>query len=66
MRMPSLLKAMFIHRYRPFEIQGDMAIMPVDLLVDGDGVINEVYYGSDEGDHLPFEQIKRFANGRLG
>ena len=35
--------------------------MPAEFLVDRDGIIQTVYYGKDEGDHMPFEEIKAFA-----
>ena len=33
----------------------------VHELVRRYGVIQMAYYGSDEGDHLPFEQVKAFS-----
>ena len=60
-RMPSLLRAMFVSGYLPLVIKGSMTTMPADFLVDGNGVIQTAYYGKDEGDHLPFEQVKPFS-----
>ena len=60
-RFPSLLYAMFKKGYVPFSIGGRMDTMPADLLVDRQGIIREAYYGRDEGDHLNFERIRRFA-----
>lgn len=60
-RMPSLLKAMLIHGYFPTSFQGSLTTMPADFLVDEFGVVQKAYYGNDEGDHLPFEEIKAFA-----
>ena len=31
--------------------------MPLDILVDEGGTVQSVYYGKDEGDHMPFSQI---------
>lgn len=61
-RMPTLLYAMFGKGYLPTKINGDMTTMPADFLVDPLGNIRLAYYGKDEGDHLPFDEIKRFAN----
>ncbi len=61
-RFPTLMKAMFGKGYFPTTMQGSITSMPADFLVDGDGIIRTAYYGSDEGDHLPFEQIKTFAH----
>ena len=60
-RMPTLLKAMFVKGYLPLDFKGSWLTMPVDILVDENGIIQTDYYGKDEGDHLPFEQIKTFA-----
>ncbi|NOQ36235.1 MAG: redoxin domain-containing protein, partial [Methylococcaceae bacterium] len=51
-RMPTLLKAMFIKGYFPSKRQGSMTTMPVDFLIDEQGIIQTAYYGKDEGDHL--------------
>lgn len=60
-RMPTLLYGMFAKGYLPIRIKGSMTTMPADFLVDQNGVIRAAYYGADEGDHLPFEQIQQFA-----
>jgi len=62
-RLPKLLKGMFIKGYIPFVFKGSLLTMPVDILVDEKGIIHTAYYGKDEGDHLPFEQIKVFSFG---
>ncbi len=61
-RMPRLMYGMFGKGYVPLKIKGSMTTMPADFLVDEDGIIRKAYYGSDEGDHLPFDQIKEFAD----
>ncbi len=63
LRMPTLLYAMFAKRYIPWPMTGSMRTMPVDILVNEEGVIDTAYYGRDEGDHLAFETIKAFADG---
>jgi peroxiredoxin len=45
----------------PLSTEGNKLIMPAEFLVDREGVIRTVYYGKDEGDHMPFETIKEFA-----
>lgn len=59
-RMPTLLRGMF-KGYIPFPIKGSLTTMPADLLVDRDGIVQEAYYGKDEGDHLSFDQVKEFS-----
>jgi len=61
-RMPTLMKAIFLKAYIPWRIKGNMTTMPADFLIDKNGVILKAYYGSDEGDHLAFEEIKVFSN----
>lgn len=60
MRAPNLIYAM-LKGYLPTTFQGSLTTMPADFLIDGNGIIAHAYYGKDEGDHLPFEQIKRFS-----
>ena len=60
LRMPTLIKGM-LKGYVPTIIKGSMTTMPADFLIDKNGVIQMAYYGSDEGDHLPFEQAKAFS-----
>ena len=43
--------------YLPTTIKGSMTTMPADFLIDKNGIIQKAYYGSDEGDHLPLEEI---------
>jgi hypothetical protein len=40
--------------------------MPAEFLVDREGAVAVAYYGTDEGDHLPFEEIVRFAGVMSG
>lgn len=61
LRMPQLLHAMFVKGYWPTAPGGSVTSMPADFLINETGVIRTAYYGSDEGDHLPFEKIKAFA-----
>ena len=61
LRMPTMLYAMFRKGYIPWTIKGSLTTMPLDILVDENGIVQSVYYGKDEGDHMPFEQIKEFA-----
>lgn len=61
LRMPTVLYAMFGKGYIPWTFKGSLTTMPLDILVDEKGVVQAVYYGADEGDHMPFRQIKEFA-----
>lgn len=59
-RMPTLLKGLF-KGYLPLVFKGNLFTMPADFLIDKNGVIQNAYYGKDEGDHLAFEEVKQFA-----
>lgn len=59
-RMPTLLKSMFMGNV-PLTFKGSLITMPADFLIDREGIIQTAYYGKDEGDHLPFEQVKAFS-----
>lgn len=60
LRMPTLLRGM-LKGYIPTTIKGSMTTMPADFLIDRAGIIRTAHYGRDEGDHLPFDQIKAFS-----
>ena len=47
--------------YVPTTLKGSTTIIPADFLIDMNGIIQVAYYGSDEGDHLQFEQVKYFS-----
>jgi peroxiredoxin Q/BCP len=59
-RMPTLIKGM-AKGYIPTTIKGRMTTMPADFLINREGDIQRAYYGKDEGDHLPFDQIRDFS-----
>jgi len=61
MRLPAVLNAMFVKGYLPTAIKGHLTTMPADFLVDETGTIRTAYYGRDEGDHLPFDRVRAFA-----
>lgn len=65
LRMPTVMYAMFGKGYIPWTVKGSLTTMPLDILVDEEGVVQSVYYGKDEGDHMPFEQIKNFAEAGI-
>lgn len=60
LRMPTLIKGMF-KGYVSTTIKGSITTLPADFLIDCEGIIHLAYYGKDEGDHLPFEQVKAFS-----
>ncbi|MGJ8687103.1 MAG: hypothetical protein ACSHWQ_06460, partial [Spongiibacteraceae bacterium] len=55
------LYGVFIKGYIPLRIKGAMTTMPLNILVDENGVVQCAHYGRDEGDHLPLAAVKEFA-----
>lgn len=49
-----------MHGYIPKEISSRLLIMPLSLLIDEHGIIQEIYHGKDEGDHMPLTQVDAF------
>ena len=39
--------------------------MPLSLLIDEKGIIQAIYHGKDEGDHMPIEQVIEFSHQTL-
>ena len=60
LRMPTLIIAMF-KGYIPLEISPRVLTMPLSLLVDEQGIIQTIYHGKDEGDHIPLEKVLSFV-----
>lgn len=64
--MPSVLNALLVKGYWPTTFGGNLTTMPANFLVDEQRIIRVAHYGKDEGDHLPFEQVKAFSQGVIG
>jgi peroxiredoxin len=51
-----------IKGYLPVQFKGHVDIVPVDVLINEEGIVEDVYYGeSDIADHMPFEKVKLFS-----
>ncbi|GAB3376735.1 redoxin domain-containing protein [Spongiibacter taiwanensis] len=61
MRFHQLCYSVVVKGNIPLKIGGHVATMPLNLLVDEDGVVKYAHYGRDEGDHLPLAVVKKFA-----
>ncbi|WP_430462857.1 peroxiredoxin family protein [Thalassolituus sp. LLYu03] len=59
-RLPTALYSMLAKGYWPTAFSGALHTMPMNFLVNADGRIATAYYGADEGDHLPLEDILSF------
>jgi hypothetical protein len=54
-------KALFLKGYIPFPIKGHFNTLPLDILIDEKGVVVDVKYAKDIGDHFSFEKLKSFS-----
>ena len=59
-RLSSFYKALR-KGFLPGKTEGEKAQLPADFLIGPDLNIHKAYYGKDIGDHLPIEEIERFA-----
>ncbi len=59
-RMPALWKSMKAGNV-PLEFSSRVLIMPLSLLVDEKGIVQEIYCGKDEGDHIPMDRVVAFS-----
>jgi len=59
-RFPTLIAGLF-KGYIPLVAKGHMTTMPAEFLIDSEGIIQKVYYGTDEGDHLPLNEVIKFS-----
>lgn len=62
LRMHRAIYGMFVKGYIPLSIKGAMTTMPLNILVDEQGIVQYAHYGRDEGDHLPLLAVKEFAD----
>ena len=59
LRLPTAIKGMVLG-FIPKEISSRLLIMPLSLLIDEQGIIQAIYHGKDEGDHMPLAQVEAF------
>lgn len=56
----SIWKAMF-KGFIPWTFKGYLGILPVDVLIDESGIVQDVKYGKDIADHFSFDKIVQFS-----
>lgn len=61
LRIHRVFYAMVLKGYWPTSFGGKLHTMPLDILVNEAGIIEQVHYGQDEGDHLALGKISEFA-----
>ena len=56
------MKAIFIKGFNPLKsLSGAFTGMPVDILVNKDGIVEQVKYGKTTIDHIPMREIIEFS-----
>lgn len=60
-RFVAINKAM-LKGFIPWTFNGYIDILPVDVLINQSGVVENVKYGTDIGDHMPLNDIIKFSN----
>jgi len=58
-RLNSLIKAA-VKGFYPGKMEGEIALLPADFLINTDFTIHTAYYGKDIGDHLSINKIKEW------
>ena len=48
--------------YLPIAFKGGITIMPVDVLINEDGIVERVKYAKDLSDHIPVKDLIKFSN----
>ncbi|MBC8346223.1 MAG: AhpC/TSA family protein [Candidatus Marinimicrobia bacterium] len=48
--------------FLPGKMEGDLAMIPADFLINENGTIHTAYYGKNIGDHLPLKRIYQFMD----
>ncbi len=46
--------------FLPGSVDGTLARVPADFLIDESGTLVDIFYGRDIGDHIPFERVEHF------
>ena len=57
------IKAIFIKGYNPFtSMSGAFTGLPVDILINENGIVETVKYGKTTIDHIPMSDVIEFSN----
>ena len=60
LRMGTMFDAMFRKRFMPGKMEGVLALLPADFLIDESLTVRDAFYGKDISDHMPFDRIDAF------
>ena len=64
-RIPTMLQAMRLNRFRTGMGDGPPNRVPADFLIDGNGLLSVCHYGSDITDHIPLQTIEEFIHPEM-
>ena len=64
MKSPLTMMKATLKGYVPMTLSvSKMSTLPVDILIDEDGIVTEAHYCKDTVDHLPIDRLIAFSNG---
>lgn len=58
--MIKMIKGMMIPGFKMGKPDGSITRVPADFLIDQLGTVEQSYYGTDIGDHIPLNRIDNF------
>ena len=56
-----VVKAVIGNGFLPGSVENELHRIPADFVIDNNGVLVSVYYGSDIGDHIPIAHLLNLA-----
>lgn len=59
--MHRVIYSMFVKGFLPTSFGGKLHTMPLDILVNEEGLVERVHYGQHEGDHIAMDAVRAFA-----
>ncbi|MDA8596924.1 redoxin domain-containing protein [Candidatus Pacebacteria bacterium] len=57
-QFPEWIHASFTHKFKQMSVDGDATLVPAQFLIDSDGTIIKVHYGTDYADDMTLTEIK--------
>lgn len=55
--LPKVIRAVIGNRFLPGTVEGDLNRIPADFLINAQGLLIDVHYGLDIGDHIPLSRV---------
>lgn len=59
LKVKTMIQAMA--KFKPGKMENRITLVPADFLIGPDQKIHKIHYGKDIADHMPIEEVDRFA-----